>query len=106
MMLMAIRIDKGSLEVAISEFNDWNKGARLCLDIEDGCFETSVYHNDVMMSETFSTDNFKTVYVKTEIEGNITIGKKRKEYIIKLSELLLDGWESYQAQYELAEYYV
>lgn len=101
-----MKIDIESLDHAISEFNDWNKGARLYLDITDGCFETSVYHNDVMMSETFSSDNFKTVYVKTEIEGNVTIGKKRKEYIIKLSELLLDGWESYQAQYQLAEYYV
>lgn len=103
---MNIKIDTESLEEAISEFNDWHKGARLYLDITDGCFETSVYHNDVMMSETFSTDNFKVVYSKIESDSHINIGEKRKEYILKLSELLLDGWEFDVAQYNVAEYYV
>lgn len=103
---MTVQINEDSLNNAISEFNDWEKGARLYFDITDGTFETAVYHNDVMMVETFSDDNFNVVYSKNEIEGYIKIGKKRKAYIIKFSELLLDGWEPHQAEYELAEYHV
>lgn len=103
---MTVNINGDSLNNAISEFNDWKKGARIYLDLSDGCFETAVYHNDVMMSQTFSNDNYVTVYSKIETEGNIKIGEKRKEYIIKLTNLLLDGWEIWEAEYELAEDYV
>jgi|SRR5699024_7857511 len=95
-----------SLERAIEEFNDWKKGARIYLDLSDGCFETSVYNNDVNMSETFSTDEYVVVYSKLEIDGDVKINKGRKEYIIKLSKLLLDGWEIWEAEYELSNEYL
>jgi len=103
---MGINVDSESLEQAIVEFNHWHKGARLYLDITDGKFETSVYHNDVIMSQTFSTNEYISVYSKLETEGNVKIGKERKKYIIKLSNLLLDGWDIWEAEYKLAEDYI
>lgn len=101
-----IAIDEKTLLQAIEDFNEWNGAARLYFDMEDGTFNTSVYHNDVGMTETFSSDNFVSVYGKNEVGGNIKIGTKRKEYVIKFANLLLEGYYPDQVEYQLADEYV
>lgn len=92
-----------SLECAIREFNEWNGAARLYLNCNDGCFETGVYKNGVDMVQTISTDNYVCVYSKNEFEGNINIGAKRREYVIRFARMILDGVDPGQAEYQLAE---
>ncbi len=101
-----IQMNLESLETAIKDFNDWEKGARIYVDLRDGYFNTDVYHNDVQQDQSISPSNFMCVYSKGEREGHIRIGLKRREYITQYSRLILDGWEPDQAAYELAELYV
>ncbi len=101
-----MEINTESLAQAIEEFNHWEKAARIYIDTNDGYFETSVYGSDLQMTETMSEDNFIALYSKDEVEGNLHISEKRKAYIIKYAQLILDGWEPHQANYEMLKEYV
>jgi hypothetical protein len=92
-----------SLDQAIKDFNGWEKGARIYFDTSDGTFNTEVFFNDVHMSHAFPADNFYGVFSKEEVKGHIKIGEKRKGYIVKYTNLILDGWSPIQAEYQLMD---
>lgn len=97
-----MKIDKESLDNAIAEFNEWNGPARIYINKNDGKFDTSVYLNDVSMSETYSVDNYIAVYSKQEIETK-KIGAKRRNFIERYAELIMDDMDTSQAKYKLFE---
>lgn len=92
-----------SLEKAIKEFNEWEGSAAIFLDTDDGEFETSVYFNDLSSSQSIPGNNFVSVYEKDEISGSKRIAARRREFIIKFSRLILEGYDPMQAQYKLAD---
>lgn len=98
-------INVDSLDDAIKDFNDWGKGASIVLDKNDGYFSTVVYHNDVQAVQSRSPKNFITVYYKDEIDGQIKIGPKRRNYIEQYASLIIDGWTPDQADYKLSDIY-
>lgn len=61
-----MKLDMKSLDVAIREFNEWSRAARIYLDTSDGIFETSVYANDMQMEAQSSTKNYVCVFYKSE----------------------------------------
>lgn len=97
-----MNINVETLEHAIRKFNDWEGGARIYLDLNDGCFETSVYVNDVGMVQTFSDDNFISVFSKEERDETVIEEMERKR-IERYADLVLNGWEPIQAEYKLYE---
>lgn len=90
-----------TLEKAIHEFNEWNGAARIYYNTEDKDFSSSVYINDVDMVQTHSTAEYVTVYSKGERDQDRNIEEAQKQYILKFVEMLEDGWEPHQIEYQL-----
>lgn len=89
-----------SLDKAIEEFNDWKGAARIYLDTDDGYFETNVYHNTMQMESNLSTSNYVVVFDKEDERRN---KKADKDYILRYSRLVLDGWDLMQAMFEASK---
>lgn len=92
-----------SLDKAIKEFNENKRPARIYFDKKDNSFHTSVYFNDIEMSNTFSVENFVSIFSKIEEQAHLKLDEHGKSYIIEYANLVLDGMETYQIDYELAE---
>lgn len=99
-----IRMEKESLEQAIKDFNEWSGAALLYYNKEKGYFNTVVFFNDVEKSQTVLKDDCFGIISKSERE-NLHIGEEGRQYIIEFVELLLDGWGTHQAEYQLASKY-
>src|SRR5699024_1620893 len=59
-------MDIRSLDIAAIDFNDHPGPARIYYDKDDGKFNTSIYLNDVQMTQTSSTDNYVAIINKNE----------------------------------------
>ena len=93
-----------ALDQAIIEFNNWEGAAKIYFKKETEIFFTEVFSNDIAASQTVPNKGIYSVLGKGEFEGNKKIGKKRKAYINNFVSLLLQGWEPFQAEYELSEF--
>lgn len=95
-----------SLDQAIEDFNSWDHAAMLYFNKDEGYFNTEVFSNDIQAGETFLTDGNYGIYSKSDrASKRANIGEARKEYIIDFAKLIMDGYDSMQAQYELADKY-
>lgn len=95
-----------SLDQAIEDFNSWNRAALIYFNKSEGYFNTEVFTNDVQATQTFLTEGNYGVYSKSERDGSeMNVGKVRKEYILDLAKLIMEGYDIMQAKYELADKY-
>jgi hypothetical protein len=92
-----------TLETSIQDFNEWEGSAKIYFNKEEGYFFTEVFHNDIQAVQTVPAENVYAIISKKETQGNFRIGEKRKSYIKKMAEKLLDGLDYAQATYDLAE---
>lgn len=101
---MKTKINVETLDKAIADFNNWNRSAVLYYNQKENYFSTEVFLNDVQQAESvFSKDCFG-ILSKNDHE-RFRIGEIRRKYIIEYVDLVLDGWDPFQAEYQLLKKY-
>lgn len=99
-----IKVENETLEQAIRDFNNWSGPAILYYSRRRGYYDVEVFANDVQATQAVLSDDCFIVWSKTELEQD-HIDNLHRECILDLVELVLDGWEPHQAEYQLASKY-
>lgn len=100
-----IKMEMETLDQAIKDFNEWSGAALIYYNKKEGYFNTEVFANDLHRSQTVLSEDCFGIFSKTERETTLRVGEKRRQFIIEFVELVLDGWEPFQADYQLVRKY-
>lgn len=92
------------LNEAIKDFNFWHGSALLYVDIEKRHFSTIVFHDEEEVSKARLIKNLYGVITKDE-KTEKYIGSRRKQYISEFVSLMVEGFNTEEAKYELAAKY-
>lgn len=88
-----------SLNQAIRNYNRWDKGAKIWLDVNTGIYATTIYPDNKQASAARPLINCICVHSKSETYGDTKISDEQRKRIESYARVVLDGKNILNAEY-------